>query len=70
MKLEDVKKQIDEYFDKITPQELYSKLKIYGFKECDNEEYKEYILKISNGELETSKKNYINELSKRIYKKT
>lgn len=39
MKLEDIKDKIDEFFDNITPEELYySAFNEYKFKECENEE--------------------------------
>lgn len=36
MKLEDVKSQIDKYFENINPNKLYKILRKYGFKRLKN----------------------------------
>lgn len=59
MKLSDVKEQIDNFFNKVDPNELYEMALSCGFKEVDNDDDYDYSLEIRNFE---PKNKALNEL--------
>ena len=59
MKLSDVKEQIDNFFNKLDPDELYEMALSCGFKEVDNDDDCDYSLEIHNFE---PKNKALNEL--------
>lgn len=59
MKLSDVKEQIDNFFNKVDPDELYEMALFCGFKEVDNDDDYDYSLEIHNFE---PKNKALNEL--------
>jgi hypothetical protein len=59
MKLSDVKEQIDIFFNKVDPDDLYEMALSCGFKEVDNDDDYDYSLEIHNFE---PKNKALNEL--------